>query len=84
MSKRKITDEKALEYFMHNSVEDPVKAIMDQLKEVEEVRSAFHLGNGIIFENHPHTISDVAKEVVDRDTPTPPSTPDNRLDLNQL
>ncbi|KAJ3455527.1 hypothetical protein MRS44_017009 [Fusarium solani] len=85
IAKRKITDEKTLEYFLHNSVEDPVKTIMDQLKEVEEVRSAFHLGNGIIFENHPHAISDMAEEVVDRDTPsTPPSTPDHRLDLNQL
>ncbi|KAH8742673.1 hypothetical protein F5883DRAFT_723029 [Diaporthe sp. PMI_573] len=85
ISKRKIADEKTLEYFLHNSVEDPVKTIMDQLKEVEEVRSAFHLGNGIIFENHPHAISDMAEEVVDRDTPsTPPSTPDHRLNLNQL
>ncbi|KAM6508519.1 hypothetical protein FALCPG4_018359 [Fusarium falciforme] len=85
ISKRKIADEKTLEYFLHNSVEDPVKTIMDQLKEVEEVRSAFHLGNGIIFENHPHALSDMAEEVVDRETPsTPPSTPDHRLDLNQL
>jgi hypothetical protein len=85
LAKRKIADEKVLENFLHISVEDPVKAIVDQLKEVEEVRSAFHLGNGIIFENHPHAISDMAEEVVDRDTPsTPPSTPDHRLDLNQL
>ncbi|RMJ00578.1 hypothetical protein CDV36_015870, partial [Fusarium kuroshium] len=85
MAKRKITDEKVLEYFLHNSVEDPVRAIVDQLKEVEGVRSAFDLGSGIIFENHPHAISDVAEEVVDRNTaPTPPSTPGSRLDLNQL
>ncbi|WQF90548.1 Putative tyrosine-protein kinase, active [Colletotrichum destructivum] len=85
ISKRRIADEKTLEYFLHNSVEDPVRAIIDQLKEVEEVRSAFHLGNGIVFENHPHAISDLAEEVVDRDTPsTPPSTPDHGLDLNQL
>ncbi|RSL40462.1 hypothetical protein CEP54_016112, partial [Fusarium duplospermum] len=85
LAKRKIADEKVLEYFLHNSVEDPVKAIVDELKEVEEVRTAFHLGNGIIFENHPHAISDMAEEVVDRDTPsTPPSTPGHGLDLNQL
>ncbi|KAL6354009.1 hypothetical protein LRP88_12640 [Fusarium phalaenopsidis] len=83
ISKRKIADEKALKYFLHNSVEDPVKTIMDQLKEVEEVRSAFHLGNGIIFENYPHALSDMAEEVIDRETlSTPPSTPDHRLDLN--
>ncbi|KAK2051460.1 hypothetical protein LY76DRAFT_599321 [Colletotrichum caudatum] len=86
IAKRKITDEKSLEYFLHNSVEDPVRAIMDELKEVEEVKSAFGLGNGIIFENHPHAISDTAEEVVDRNVPsTPPSTPHNsKVDLKQL
>ncbi|KAH7118405.1 hypothetical protein EDB81DRAFT_848123 [Dactylonectria macrodidyma] len=69
-----VADEKTLEYFLHN-----------RLKEVDEVRSVFDLGNGIIFENHPHAISDVAEEVVDRETPsTPPSTPGHRLDINQL
>lgn len=49
IAKRKISDEKALEYFLHNSVEDPVRTIMDELKNVEEVKSAFDLGNGIVF-----------------------------------
>ncbi|KAF6807795.1 hypothetical protein CPLU01_15753 [Colletotrichum plurivorum] len=66
IARRKITDEKALEYFLHNSVEDPVRAIMDELKKVEEVNRAFDLGNGIVFENHPHVMSDAAEEVVDR------------------
>ncbi|KAL5903131.1 hypothetical protein ACKVV7_011438 [Pyricularia oryzae] len=85
ISVRRIGDEKALESFLHNSVEDPVKAIIDQLKQAEDVRSAFELGNGIIFENHPHAISDLAEEVVYRDTPsTPPATPNHSLDLNRL
>ncbi|KAL5866430.1 hypothetical protein ACKVWC_011454 [Pyricularia oryzae] len=85
ISVRRIADEKALESFLHNSVEDPVKAIIDQLKQAEDVRSAFELGNGIIFENHPHAISDLAEEVVYRDTPsTPPATPNHSLDLNRL
>ncbi|KAK1973590.1 hypothetical protein LZ30DRAFT_641632 [Colletotrichum cereale] len=86
IAKRKITDEKSLEYFLHNSVEDPVRTIMDELKEVEEVKSAFDLGNGIVFENHPHAISDTAEEVVDRNVPSsPPSTPHNsKVDLKQL
>ncbi|KAK1622696.1 hypothetical protein BDP81DRAFT_440654 [Colletotrichum phormii] len=86
IAKRKITDEKALEYFLHNSVEDPVRTIMDELKEVEKVKSAFDLGNGIVFENHPHAISDIAEEVVDRNVPsTPPSTPHNsKVNLKQL
>ncbi|KAJ0358758.1 hypothetical protein COL26b_014465 [Colletotrichum chrysophilum] len=66
IARRKITDEKALEPFLHNSVEHPVRAIMDELKKVREVKSAFNLGNGIVFENHPHAISDTAEEVVDR------------------
>ncbi|KAL5903044.1 hypothetical protein ACKVV7_011445 [Pyricularia oryzae] len=85
ISGRRISDEKTLESFLHISVEDPVRAIIDQLREVEEVRSAFDLGNGIIFENHAHAISDVADEVVYRDTPsTPPATPNHSLDLNRL
>lgn len=32
VSSRRIADEKTLEYFLHNSVEDPVRAIIDQLK----------------------------------------------------
>ncbi|KAI7910408.1 hypothetical protein M9X92_011124 [Pyricularia oryzae] len=85
VSSRRIADEKTLEYFLHNSVEDPVRAIIDQLKEVEGVRDAFNLGDGIIFENHPHAISDLSEEVVYRDTPsTPPSTPNHGIDLNRL
>ncbi|KAI6267933.1 hypothetical protein MCOR27_010383 [Pyricularia oryzae] len=85
ISLRSISDEKTLESFLHNSVEDPVKTIIDQLKQVEGVRSAFDLGNGIIFENHPHAISDLSEEVVYRDTPsTPPATPNHSLDLNRL
>ncbi|KAH7112736.1 hypothetical protein EDB81DRAFT_768295 [Dactylonectria macrodidyma] len=85
ISQRSIGNEKTLENFLHNSVEDPVRAIIEQLKQVEEVSSTFDMGNGIIFENHPHAISDVAEEVVDRETPsTPPQTPDHTRDLNQL
>ncbi|PGG98191.1 hypothetical protein AJ80_09569 [Polytolypa hystricis UAMH7299] len=84
ISKRPIANEKTLEYFMHNSIEDPVRVIMEQLKQVEEVRSTFDMGNGIVFENHPHAISDVAEEVVDRETPSTPQTPDHTHNLNQL
>ncbi|KAK2675190.1 hypothetical protein RAB80_002234 [Fusarium oxysporum f. sp. vasinfectum] len=85
ISQRPIADEKTLEYFLHNSVEDPVRAIIQQLKQVEEVSRAFPIGDGVVFENHPHALSDVAEEVVDRETPsTPPRTPDHRRDLKQL
>lgn len=62
-----------------------MRAIMEQLKQVEEVSRAFEMGNGIIFENHPHALSDVAEEVVDRETPsTQPQMSDHPRDLNQL
>ncbi|KAI0448035.1 hypothetical protein F4803DRAFT_496253 [Xylaria telfairii] len=80
-----IKDEKTLEYFMHVGVEDPVTAIMDELKNVDEFRGAFDIGNGIVFENHPNAISDAAEEVVAREAELlPPQTPGHGLDLNQL
>ncbi|KAH8647540.1 hypothetical protein BGZ61DRAFT_542501 [Ilyonectria robusta] len=85
ISPRSIANEKTLEHFLQNSVEDPVRAIIEQLKQVDEVSSAFDMGNGIIFENHLHAISDIAEEVVARETPsTPLQTPDRTRDLNQL
>ena len=85
VARRSIADEKTLEYFLHNSVEDHVRSIMDQLKEVEAVRGIFAVGKGIIFENHPHAISDTSSEVVQQGTPsTPLSTPGPAYDLNQL
>ncbi|KAH8158975.1 hypothetical protein CIB48_g9273 [Xylaria polymorpha] len=85
VSLRPIKDEKTLEYFVHVSVEDPVTAIVDELKEVDEFRSAFDIGNGIIFENHPNAISDAAEEAVAREAELLPSqTPGHGLDLNQL
>ena len=85
LSLRSVKDEKTLEYFMHIGVEDPVTAIMDELKTVVEVRSAFDVGNGIIFENHPSAISEDAEEVIAREAAlSPPQTPGHGLGLNQL
>ncbi|KAG9250055.1 uncharacterized protein F5Z01DRAFT_430295 [Emericellopsis atlantica] len=85
ISSRKIADEKTLEYFLHNSVEDPVRNIIEKLKNNPETSNAFDMNHGIVFENHPHAISDVAEEVADRETPsTPPKTPNQRQDPHQL
>jgi hypothetical protein len=84
VSKRSVADEKTLEYFLHNGVEDTVRNIIEQLKEAPGVSSAFNTGNGIIFENHSHAINDTAEEVVDRETPsTPPRTPGQQPDLKR-
>lgn len=81
VSRRRIGDEKTLELFLHNSVEDPVRSIVEQVNKVP----GFNHVNGIIFENHPHAISDAAQEVVHQETVSrPPQTPGQALDLNQL
>ncbi|KAK6854792.1 hypothetical protein PG995_009137 [Apiospora arundinis] len=60
-----------------HDVEDPVRSIVEHLVSVAEVRAAFALGDGIVFENHPNAISDISEEVVDRfATPQRPRTPD--------
>ncbi|KAH7228557.1 uncharacterized protein BKA55DRAFT_716421, partial [Fusarium redolens] len=85
IAQRPIADEKTLESFLHNSVEDPVRAIIQELKQEEEVRRSFQIGDGVIFENHPHALSDVAEEAIERETLSIlPRTPDHRRDLKQL
>ncbi|KJZ69884.1 hypothetical protein HIM_10717 [Hirsutella minnesotensis 3608] len=82
---RSIADEKVLEFFLHNAVEDPVKNIIDQLVNMPAVRAAFDLGDGIVFENHPHSLSETAEEVIDRQAhPVPPSTPGHGENLKKL
>ncbi|KAK3366585.1 hypothetical protein B0H63DRAFT_498210 [Podospora didyma] len=56
-------------------VEDPVRVIMDQLKRVDELKSAFDAGDGVVFENHPHAISENSEEVVDAEAQSAPQTP---------
>ncbi|QPH18869.1 hypothetical protein C2857_003981 [Epichloe festucae Fl1] len=84
ISRRPIANEKDLEYFLHNSVEDPIRAIFHQLKEIGDVRGVYEIGGGIIFENHPNAISDVTEEVVDHEISSPPRTPDQRRRSDQL
>ncbi|KAI8201149.1 hypothetical protein K4K54_001996 [Colletotrichum sp. SAR 10_86] len=83
--KRKISDEKALEDHLYDSVEHLVGTTMSEIKNVEEVKRAFGLGDGTIFENPTHAISDTAEEVVRHgNLSTPPSTPRHTpIDLKQ-
>jgi hypothetical protein len=46
VSRRKIADEKSLEFFLHLSVEDPVLNIIQQLKDILEISDVFDIGNG--------------------------------------
>ncbi|KAI3548368.1 hypothetical protein CSPX01_03164, partial [Colletotrichum filicis] len=64
--KYKIINKKALEYFLYNSVEDPVKVILNKLKKVKEVKTIFNLSNKIVFKNYPYIFNNVALEVIKR------------------
>ena len=84
VSQRPVANEKGLEYFLHNSVEDPVRFILQQLKEVEQIRNVYDVGDGIIFENHPSAISDVSEEVAEQENASPPRTPPQTQYSQQL
>ena len=84
IARKKVANEKDLEYFQHSSVEDPVRSIVEQLVLSDEVRIEFNLGHGIVFENHPNAISDVAVEVVERQTSRAPSRQGQSRDTSQL
>ena len=79
-----MSSEKHLEYFQQISVEDPVTWIIERLSTEDNIRDEFNIGNGIVFENYPSPLSDVAEEVVERRANRPPTTPARaRPDRNQ-
>jgi len=77
VARRKVADERGLEYFQHICVEDPVLAIFERLVLDDTIKDEFDLGDGIAFVNHPNAVSDVAREAVARRAAQqqPPSTP---------
>ncbi|KAK3935682.1 hypothetical protein QBC46DRAFT_412796 [Diplogelasinospora grovesii] len=79
VSWKKIANERDLEHFQHNSVEYPVRSIVQRLALEETVKDEFDVGDGILFENHPYAVADVAEQVMSQLTtrpPPPPVTPD--------
>jgi hypothetical protein len=69
-----IADEKMLENFLHNCVEEQVRCIIHELSKSEDFQRQLNIGSGIKFENHLKAISDTAYEVVERERrqPLPP------------
>jgi hypothetical protein len=65
LAHRAIGDEKTLELFMHISVEASVREIVQELCQVREASDEFSLGDGVIFENHPHVLSDNSRDVLE-------------------
>ncbi|KND90494.1 hypothetical protein TOPH_04667 [Tolypocladium ophioglossoides CBS 100239] len=76
ISQKPLANEKDLEHFLHNAVEEPVRSIIAQIKATDEVKRTFGIGDGVVFDNHPHALSDVADEVAQRQAASsPPRTP---------
>ncbi|KAL7917714.1 hypothetical protein ACQKWADRAFT_317119 [Trichoderma austrokoningii] len=69
-----IANEKMLENFLHNVVEEPVMCIIHELSKSEDFQQQLNIGAGIKFENHLKAINDIAYEVVERERrqPLPP------------
>ncbi|CAJ2504427.1 Uu.00g118210.m01.CDS01 [Anthostomella pinea] len=82
IARGKVANERDLEYFQHTSVEDPVRSIIERFRTEGGVKSEFDIAGGIVFENHPNAISDMAEEVLARRADTTqarPTTPNHAL-----
>ncbi|OAA38314.1 Protein kinase-like domain protein [Metarhizium rileyi] len=85
IGRRIIAGEKALWFFLHDAVEDPVRIIIDELVKIPAVRKTFDLGHGIVFDSPPHALSEAAEEVIDRMAHTAtPSTSGHGENLRKL
>ena len=63
MPGRKIASEDDLKLFQHSAVENFVADIISVLARNHQCREDLALGQGVIFENHTNTLSDVAEDV---------------------
>lgn len=60
---RPLASEKDLEAYQRFAVEHPTTNIITHLGTIEKAQKALSLGDGIIFENHANTLSDMNEEV---------------------
>ncbi|KAI9738100.1 MAG: hypothetical protein M1818_005528 [Claussenomyces sp. TS43310] len=66
LCKRPLASEKDLELYHRLAVEEPATEIISELQRIEEACFRLRLGDGIIFENHANTLSDIEPEVQER------------------
>ncbi|KAI1473328.1 hypothetical protein F4774DRAFT_62557 [Daldinia eschscholtzii] len=78
-----IVNENSLRTFLCNVVGDPIKDIIDELKEFEDVREAFAIKDGIVFENQVEAFKD-AGEAVQKEYPTTVIRPANGFLSNTI
>ncbi|KAI1163274.1 hypothetical protein F5B18DRAFT_620336 [Nemania serpens] len=70
-----IANEKMLETFLHNCVEDPVRCIIYELSRSRRFQRKLKIGHGISFENHLKALADPSFAGVDRGSRQQPSPP---------
>lgn len=70
-----LANEKMLETFLHNCVEDPVRCIIHELSRSRKFQKRLKIGHGITFENHLKALSDPSYEVASRQPQQPPPAP---------
>ena len=67
VAEKKARNEKDPECVQHNIIEEPVSTIVKGLVvENAESEDEFSIGNGVAFDNHPSTTSDIAEEPIER------------------
>ncbi|KXJ85266.1 hypothetical protein Micbo1qcDRAFT_169548, partial [Microdochium bolleyi] len=66
LARKKIANERDLEYVQHNIVETPVANIVESLRDHDATKQSFSLGLGLTFDNHPNVLSDGADEPMQR------------------
>jgi hypothetical protein len=62
---RPLASEADLQQYERPAVEQPVTSVISALRD-RSADSIFNIGNGIIFESHPNTLSDMSEEVQQR------------------
>ncbi|KAI0968151.1 hypothetical protein F4678DRAFT_464658 [Xylaria arbuscula] len=73
-----LANEKMLEKFLHNCVEEPVRCIVHELSRSRQLQRRLKIGHGIAFENHLKALSDSSYEVAGRRPQQPPPPPPPR------
>jgi hypothetical protein len=69
--RKPIGDETFFRFFMRDSLEKPVAAIISELAKIEKVREAFNIGDGVDYEDRQDFVIDAFGAAYDRRMPFP-------------
>ncbi|KAK4140752.1 uncharacterized protein C8A04DRAFT_39662 [Dichotomopilus funicola] len=71
--RRRLTTAEALEQILLDFVAEPVTAIVERFRDVDDITSAFNIGAGIAFKTRPHTLAEATRGAA----PARPKSPDD-------